>query len=263
MTTPEPLTPFEPLHPPSSGNCTALMFRCDNSHCIPFWWRCDALDDCGDASDEAGCVRPGIRTNTTVAPPSTPPVHTCKWDQFQCSDGSCIWETWICDNDKDCPEGEDEENCHQKISCSEKTEFRCRRSGGCISSRQLCDGQKDCADGSDEEGCESVSTPISDCPVGYFSCDGGACQESFKLCNNNHDCVDLSDEQHCSATFDKAYSVTDFTVTKKSNVTATLTWKVNSGSTIPDNIEFLPSLILKAAVGNPNAWKNYTWTQDV
>lgn len=30
----------------------ALQFVCRNDKCIPFWWKCDTEDDCGDHSDE-------------------------------------------------------------------------------------------------------------------------------------------------------------------------------------------------------------------
>ena len=31
------------------------MFKCLNEQCIPFWWKCDGTEDCGDASDELEC----------------------------------------------------------------------------------------------------------------------------------------------------------------------------------------------------------------
>lgn len=30
---------------------------------------------------------------------------------FLCTDGTCIFETWLCDKTKDCPDGADEQNC--------------------------------------------------------------------------------------------------------------------------------------------------------
>lgn len=36
-------------HPMSSS---LHQFVCKNDKCIPFWWKCDTEDDCGDRSDE-------------------------------------------------------------------------------------------------------------------------------------------------------------------------------------------------------------------
>ena len=48
------------------------MFRCRNSYCVPYWWRCDDHNDCGDNSDEDGCDVPGGKKTdlitTTVKP---------------------------------------------------------------------------------------------------------------------------------------------------------------------------------------------------
>ena len=47
-------------------------------------------DDCGDGSDELGCV------------------HACSNAQFQCHSGKCIPEHWVCDGDNDCGDLSDE-----------------------------------------------------------------------------------------------------------------------------------------------------------
>ncbi|XP_069974716.1 sortilin-related receptor isoform X2 [Penaeus vannamei] len=253
----EPLVPTEPSFPTANQSCSALMFLCENMRCIPFWWKCDGLDDCGDGSDEEGCAMPHV--NVTVIKPATPVPRpsTCPLDQFQCSSGECIWETWVCDKDNDCPDGEDEKNCHQFNTCSLESEFKCRYSGGCISSGLRCDSKEDCADGSDEEGCQSVKPEVTKCPDGFFVCDGGSCLELFKRCNGKQDCVDLSDEKNCS-TDKQAYQVTDLTVTELTNVSVSVNWSVNA----PGNIEYQPSIIVKAALGNHNAWLNKTWTDN-
>lgn len=263
ITTAPPLIPFGPLVPPTSVNCTALMFRCRNANCIPFWWRCDGLDDCGDTSDEEDCDHGGSRNVTTV-PPARPdaPSHTCKTDQFSCSDGTCIWESWVCDNDKDCPKGEDEDNCHQTQTCAERKGFTCHHSGGCIPSESVCNGQKDCADGSDEEVCSPVVPRDDNCPPEYFSCDGGACLESFRRCDGNHNCVDLTDEQNCSGSVEKAYAVTKFVIEDCKNVSATVSWEVNDNANNTQSLEYMPSLIIKAMTGNPAALKNFTWLSE-
>ncbi|KAG0721758.1 Sortilin-related receptor [Chionoecetes opilio] len=182
------------------------MFKCDNGHCIPFWWRCDELDDCGDASDEDGCSDHGFHgNNTTQKPETTTVARTCQQDQFQCKTGTCIWESWVCDKYYDCPGREDEENCPQAKPCAALGEYQCLRSSGCIATKLLCDGHVDCADGSDEEGCSTATMPTHSCSVGYLMCDGGACLPLFKKCDGTHDCMDLSDEQNCTKDNNKTH----------------------------------------------------------
>lgn len=65
----------------NTHTCSPLMFMCDNNHCVPFWWRCDRLDDCGDLSDERDCVYSSNtnHTATTVITTTTPSTTTgCK-----------------------------------------------------------------------------------------------------------------------------------------------------------------------------------------
>lgn len=47
-------------------------------------------DDCGDGSDEVGCMQ------------------SCSNTQFQCTSGRCIPADWACDGDNDCGDFSDE-----------------------------------------------------------------------------------------------------------------------------------------------------------
>jgi len=79
----------------------------------------------------------------------------CYGNEFQCHDGSCIPQTWQCDNIKDCVGGEDEDE--QCLVC-EHEEFRCRSNEKCIPENLRCDLNYDCFDASDEEDCDSFGS---------------------------------------------------------------------------------------------------------
>lgn len=86
---------FLPIEP----TCGAGEFQCSSGRCIPISFKCDSENDCGDYSDETGCVN-----------------VTCAQSQFLCDNGRCIPLTWKCDSENDCGDGSDEGE-----SCTEKT----------------------------------------------------------------------------------------------------------------------------------------------
>ena len=90
---------------------------------------------------------------------------SCSRLYLTCDDGTCVHDALVCDGQKHCPNGEDEQNCQhicndpnvncitecsidKRCICSDNY-FQCF-SGGCIPLQKLCDNTEHCTDGSDE-----------------------------------------------------------------------------------------------------------------
>lgn len=75
---------------PVNSSCLDWMFKCENGNCLPDWWRCDAIDDCGDHSDEVGCgiMLPEMKT---ITPEHTISRQKCGKSQFTCAPGKIFY----------------------------------------------------------------------------------------------------------------------------------------------------------------------------
>eukprot|EP00116_Pleurobrachia_bachei_P005911 sb/3466173/ len=117
-------------------------------------------------------------------------VRPCNVNEFTCSDGSCIFTSYICDGARDCPEGEDEQqNCPR---CREGL-FDCEDNKTCLTMESVCDGVIQCySNGLDERDCHA-------CKKNERRCNDGQCRSAVRWCDRVPDCPDRSDERDCPA----------------------------------------------------------------
>jgi hypothetical protein len=241
-----------------NGTCQDWMFKCLNQKCIPYWWKCDEADDCGDNSDEIGCP-----SNTTPTPKSitiVPPfATTCGPNQYMCDTGGCILSSWVCDGMADCKGGEDEVHCENAVNCT-RDQFKCRIDGSCVPLSSVCNQHMDCPDGTDEVSCDhnlpsGPATPS--CSKGYFPCDGGSCYPLATLCDGRVDCKDGYDEQNCTKN-SRVYQVLQMGVDERgiNESSLLLYWWIPTPP--KDSLEFMPSI----SKAGQDAWENQTWTNN-
>ncbi|XP_049859513.1 low-density lipoprotein receptor-related protein 4 [Schistocerca gregaria] len=161
--------------PEMGTSCSPGEFRCNSGKCIPDRWQCDDEKDCEGGEDEESCAEKKPRTCApdefscssgncilkTWVCDGVPDCSkgedealceiTCEENQFRCenitsandtsssrSSVTCINRKHMCDGKRDCPKGEDEENCPQRREC----ELRSRCEHLCVTN---ADGSKGCA----------------------------------------------------------------------------------------------------------------------
>uniref|UniRef100_A0A182QTE4 Sortilin-related receptor n=1 Tax=Anopheles farauti TaxID=69004 RepID=A0A182QTE4_9DIPT len=241
--------------------CHDWMFKCKNKRCVPYWWKCDGVNDCEDHSDEEGCSGEVVVTSPAVtATPWTTVTPTrrkdriCGLHEFRCDTGTCIPKRFVCDSYNDCPRGEDEENCPSSKLCGNNN-FRCRTDGMCLPMDRFCNGVQDCVDRSDEE-CDfkptTSSTSNRNCSTnpGVFACDN-TCFALMVQCDGKPDCYDGKDEEDCVGNRKvRHYQVTQISVDQRSlnSTSFMIFWWIPLPTGV--TLEYLPSIYYN------NEWKN-------
>nr|AYA29178.2 vitellogenin receptor [Samia ricini] len=205
------------------AECSYHELYCHKSNtCVSEDKRCDGRMDCVHGEDEEGCAaikKEEVQTTTEClsyeilcngicidknlpSPCTTEKERSsnaykeiCAPTEFRCGESKiCVSRSQVCDGQRDCPDGSDEDSARCDLLACFETEFMCT-SGSCILKTWICDGDMDCNDASDEVDCENIT-----CAPGYYQCKDKECIEMKKRCDNHQDCFDLSDEEDCDET---------------------------------------------------------------
>uniref|UniRef100_A0A182RTY0 Peptidase S1 domain-containing protein n=1 Tax=Anopheles funestus TaxID=62324 RepID=A0A182RTY0_ANOFN len=109
-----------------TSNCLPHQLRCANGRCIDKASFCDRKNDCGDSTDEPhdcscytylkitdpGKICDGAR-NCWDKSDENPRVCRCHATSFRCGESDiCVPYDFVCDKERDCPDGEDEQYCY-------------------------------------------------------------------------------------------------------------------------------------------------------
>ncbi|XP_071766630.2 low-density lipoprotein receptor-related protein 3 [Centroberyx gerrardi] len=86
------------------SSCQSDEFLCGNGKCLPRSWKCNGLDECGDATDERSCSPPPTEARPGPCPPGALPCTEAQSTR-------CLPPSLRCDGAPDCPDGTDELGC--------------------------------------------------------------------------------------------------------------------------------------------------------
>ncbi|XP_052752510.1 basement membrane-specific heparan sulfate proteoglycan core protein isoform X3 [Galleria mellonella] len=150
--------------------------------------------------------------SANIIDPDTP-LDTCTDDEIVCDVNRCVDRFKMCDGERDCLDGTDENRCtYAQLTTPSplppaapcENPITCSNSNVTICPEQLCDGKSDCPDNDDEYGCTTTLEPVTErCGADDFRCYNGKCIEGSRRCNRVVDCASGEDEKNCGCTSDE------------------------------------------------------------
>ncbi|KAG5282356.1 hypothetical protein AALO_G00055100 [Alosa alosa] len=103
----------------NSDGCSDNEYQCGNGMCIAQGFVCDGADDCRDRSDERNCTPTshdfehvfGYEDYNDLFDFINQSSDGCSDNEYQCGNGMCIPQGFVCDGADDCRDRSDERNC--------------------------------------------------------------------------------------------------------------------------------------------------------
>ena len=129
-------------------------------------------------------------------------LHNCSpGKHFECSNGECILNSYICDGKFDCYDKSDELMCEFDLKSSSTIcsafFFRCS-DNKCIPMSKLCDGISDCRTQNDEVGCSIEANSIDNShSITSRYIEGPLCPDDWSLCNTGNLGMCYPTHLHC------------------------------------------------------------------
>ncbi|XP_070527632.1 basement membrane-specific heparan sulfate proteoglycan core protein isoform X2 [Cardiocondyla obscurior] len=188
--------------------CNDTQHACDRYLCIEGDRVCDGIVDCLNANDETNCDYIYLKRleehftpnkHVEVIPLNTVKDYSsfdeCNVNEHPC-DGTCISALNVCNGERDCLDGTDEDNCAEDCPVGEQP---CDN-GVCINKNFFCDRNIDCHDGSDEQNCPDSGETNGvgqECHHDSFICSDRTCIPRAAVCDGHADCPRDEDEINC------------------------------------------------------------------
>ncbi|XP_071800494.1 uncharacterized protein [Asterias amurensis] len=161
--------------PPCTGGYTGEYQCRDGEGCYSDYHRCDSYSVCGDKSDDLKCDK-----------------CTDSFSFYCPSSRQCVSKDNVCDGNRDCLNGEDEDSTDCRPLCTSSYytgDYQCNDGNGCYSVGDKCNSHNECNDKTDELNCDDCRGFDT-----FYCYKSRQCVSNYEICDGQQDCLHGEDE---------------------------------------------------------------------